>query len=177
MRPAVGLLLLVSLASRAGGQATDREPLDVWVALTLGAANIRHEPTGSDIGARLSLWGSVGHAVFGVRTAAAAPFLADTYTEVHDFAVLGGFRAASPADESFGGAAASFTIGPSVMSSSSYVGGRVDRRTGPEPALAFDVDGTLHARFVGLGASLFGAIGPHNMYSGVGLTLSLGKIR
>jgi hypothetical protein len=95
---------------------------------------------------------------------------------VHDFTILGGFRAAEPTNESLGGGAASFTIGPSIMSSSSHVGGLVDRRTGPEPALALDVDGTLHARVVGLGLSLVGAISPHTAYSALGLSLSLGKI-
>lgn len=174
MRLFGALLLLLSIASPGKAQS-EHESVDVWASVTLGGGNVGHAQS-SSVAARLAAWGAVGHRIFGARLATAGPWFADNHTDVEDVALLGGIRGTEQTPGSIAAGAGSLALGPALLTRTVRLGGRVDSKTGPVPALAFDADGTLHLRVIGIGLSVFGAIGVHNMYSAAGVTLSLGKI-
>jgi len=151
--------------------------IDVWTAASLGFADLGQE---GGLAGQLALSTAVDRMVITLRAAGAGEFSDRAPDRAYaDVALLVGKRTANPripAPGNRGGTTASISVGVAGLHFNQPSGGTAPTISGVVPAIAFDADLMAHLRVIGLGASVFGAIGTRDRYLGVGLTLGLGKI-
>jgi hypothetical protein len=87
---------------------------------------------------------------------------------IDDYSVLFGLR--RPSDWTT-------LVGAIGVGASTATFGEFHERLATVGVLTYDVEGAMSARYGGLGLSVFGALGPASRsYTGIGVTLELGKI-
>ena len=175
---AVGAATLLSASSAAGQSALPHaHTTDVWIAATLGFADLGQK---GGLAGQFAISTAVNQTVFTLRAAGAGEFGDQAPDRAYgDVALLVGKRAARPQilrPGNVGGTTASISLGVAGLHFNQPSSGTSPGRSGVVPAIAFDADVMAHLRVIGLGVSIFGALGAHDRYLGAGLTLGLGKI-
>ena len=179
----IEILLITAATSLSASSAAAQSALprthttDVWIAGSLGFADLGQ--TGGLAG-QFALSAAVDRTVITLRAAGAAEYGDQAPDRAYgDVAVLVGKRAAhpqSPAPGNVGGTTASISLGVAGLHFNQPPRGTSLGGSGMVPAIAFGADVMAHLRVIGLGVSIFGALGSHNRYLGAGLTIGLGKI-
>lgn len=151
--------------------------IDVWTAASLGFADLGQQ---GGLAGQLAFSMAVDRWVFTLRGAGAGEFAEQAPDRGYaDVALLVGKRIAKPQvpePGNVGGTTASISLGAAWLHFSQPGIGTSPGSSGAVPAIAFDADLMAHLRVIGLGVSIFGAIGTRDRYLGAGLTLGLGKI-
>jgi hypothetical protein len=151
--------------------------IDVWTAASLGFADLGQE---GGLAGLLAFSTAIDRMVVTLRAAGAGEF-GDRAPDrgYADVALLVGKRIANPQiprPGRLGGTTASISLGVAGLHFSKPSTGTSPGNSGVVLAFAFDADVMAHLRVIGVGASIFGAVGARDRYLGVGLTLALGKI-
>jgi hypothetical protein len=151
--------------------------IDVWTAATLGFADLGQE---GGLAGQLAVSTAIDRMVITLRAAGAGEFSDRAPDRAYaDVALLVGRRTANPqipVPGNRGGTTASISLGVAGLHFNQPSIGTSPGRSGVVPAIAVDADFMAHLRVIGLGVSIFGAVGTNDRYLGVGLTLGLGKI-
>lgn len=175
---AVTAATLVSASSAAAQSALPHAHTTyVWVAASLGFADLGQK---GGLAGQFALSTAVDRTLITLRAAGAGEFGDQAPDRAYsDVALLVGKRAAHPqipGPENVGGTTASISLGVAGLHFNQPSRGTSPGRSGLVPAIAFDADVMADLRVIGLGVSIFGALGSHDRYLGAGLTFGLGKI-
>jgi hypothetical protein len=157
------VLITGLLSSRAGAQARDTIPLNVWGSLALGSAN---GPGATRVGTALTLWGTHGFRAAAIRGASSSRFL--EAGDVEDYSLMVGARLPRRHVTAVAGAGIGVSTGRT---------GYLQPRLPNAAILAYGGELAASFRYVGLGISVFGAVGEtRRSYSAIGLVVEGGKI-